>query len=122
VTNRSEEQPGLFDVTPPAWGVGGMEQATKTQLDKLRELGYIEDHHAGLVQLALVTARTIDRSEGKGAPSGTANLLRVMNEILESVPQPESASKDTLDAVVEALRHDEDVEGAIYYGDVRAGS
>jgi hypothetical protein len=99
--------PGFEQPTPP---VGPLEAAVTAQVDKLTELGYIESHHAGQVELAKVTARDIDRSFGKGAPSGRANLLRVMNEILETLPQPEAASKDKLDEVVEALRHDDEDE------------
>lgn len=95
--------------TPPLWSepdpkAGRVEGAVQRQLDKLRDLGYIEDHHAGLAELALETARDIDRSRGKGAPSGRANLLRVMNEVLDTLPHPEAASTDQLTQVVEAMR------------------
>jgi hypothetical protein len=89
-------------------------------VEQLKKLGYIELHHAGMVELALHAARDVDRSYGRGAPSGRANLLRVMNEILESLPQPEAASKDALDGVVEALlAGDEDQELVTH---VRAGA
>lgn len=96
--------PGLEAPTPPALPVGQLELHIRKQTDSLTDLGYLEDHHAGLVHLAIVTAQDIDRSQGRGAPSGRANLLRVMNEILESLPQPEAASKDKLDLVLDALR------------------
>ena len=116
MTNRPEVQPvipGLEQATPSA---GSLEQATTKQIDRLRELGYLEDHHAGLAELARVAARDIDLSFGRGAPSGRANLLRVMNEIFESLPQPEQASKDALSEVVAALERD------LEEHDARAGS
>ena len=75
------------------------------QIEALHRLGYIEPHHAGQVQLALVAARDIDWSTGRGAPSGRANLLRVMNEILERLPRSLSAaSTDKLAEVLMVLR------------------
>lgn len=118
MTNPADDAPtlpGLEQASPPRPGAGELEKAVKRQLDKLRDLSYIEEHHAGLVQLALSAARDVDRSEGRGAPSGRANLLRVMNEILAAVPQPEAASKDALDAVLDAMRHDEDADEVIIY-------
>ena len=92
-------------------------EATRRQLQQLAKLGYIEEHHAGKVQLALAAARDIDRSQGRGAPSGRANLYRVMNEILETIPQPEAASKDALDATLQAMMHDDEADEVIVYGD-----
>lgn len=105
MTENGQTLPGLEPPTPPS---GSLERSVRDQVTKLEQLGYIEAHHAGLVELALVTARDIDRSFGKGAPSGRANLLRVMKEIFEILPQPETASKDTLDELVAALRSDGD--------------
>lgn len=99
--DEAETIPGL---EPPSAPPGVLEKAVDAQVKKLRELGYIEDHHAALVELARVTARDIDRSFGRGAPSGRANLLRVMNEVLESLPQPEAASSDQVGDVVAAIR------------------
>jgi hypothetical protein len=107
VTDTATTLPGFDVAAPPA---GDLETHVQKQITKLQALGYIEDHHAGLVQLALVTARDIDRSFGKGAPSGRANLLRVMNEVLSTLPQPEAASRDSLEQVVAALRSDTDDE------------
>ena len=94
-----------------AYPAGTLEIELGKQISALRDLGYIEPHHSGLVALALATAHDIDRSAGRGAPSGRANLLRVMNEILQTLPQPETASKDKLDDVIAALMHDDDAEG-----------
>ena len=93
----------------PATGAGSMELAVAKQVEVLRTQGYIEDNRAGQVELALHAARDVDRSFGRGAPSGRANLLRVMNEILDSLPQPEAASSDALAGVVEALLADDDM-------------
>lgn len=120
MTNPDETAPMLPGLEPPAEQPGDgltVEAAMRQQLTKLRELGYIEDHHAGLVLLAITTARDIDRSQTKGMPSGRANLYRVMNEILERIPQPEAASKDALDSVLDAIRHDDDADEVIVYAD-----
>jgi len=83
---------------------GSLEASVVEQIAALRRLGYIEPHHAAQVQLALVAARDIDWSTGRGAPSGRANLLRVMNEILERLPQPVAASTDKLSEILLVLR------------------
>lgn len=121
MTQRSEKVPGLFDLEQPAREKGPLEEAIEVQIAALEADGFIDAKHAGLKQLALTAARDVDRSEGRGAPSGRANLLRVMNEILANVPQPEQANQDQLDAAVEALRAaalDEELEGTP--ADVRA--
>jgi len=119
VNQPPEEQPTIPGLEPPTLQNGAVAAEVSRQVEKLRDLGYIEDHHAGLVALALATARDIDRSFGKGAPSGRANLLRVMNEILQTLPQPEMASKSKLDEVVDAMLHDDedDVEVPVVRAD-----
>lgn len=81
------------------------------QIDELTRLGYVQAHHAGVCELARVTARDLDSSTGRGAPSGRANLLRVMNEVLASLPQPEATRRDALDEVVAALLQDDAADG-----------
>lgn len=108
---NTDQAPAMLDgLELPAAPVnaGSMEKAVHAQVEVLRRLSYIEPHHAAQVELALHAARDLDRSVGRGAPSGRANLLRVMNEILESLPQPEAASKDALDGVLELLLADDD--------------
>ena len=82
---------------------GFIEQETHRQIESLRAMGYIEDHHAGQVALAITTARALDQAQGKGAPSGYANLTRAMKEIFETLPAPEAASADALDKVLTFL-------------------
>lgn len=90
--------PGLEPIQTAFSGKPGyVEQATVIMVQSLRNDGWITDYHAGPVALAIVTARRVDRSEGKGAPSGQANLLRAMKEIFELLPSPEQASSDALD-------------------------
>lgn len=121
MTNPAEDAstlPGLeLPIAPEVPGDESVYVATRRQLAQLAKLGYIEEHHAGKVQLALAAARDIDRSQGRGAPSGRANLYRVMNEILETIPQPEAASKDALDATLEAMMHDDAADEVIVYAD-----
>lgn len=102
----TQDNPEMLPGMTPKLPIGKLEAAVNDQVQKLRDLGFIEQHHAGLVELALVTARDIDHSVGRGAPSGRANLLRVMNEILEGMPQPAAASRDALDDVVRAMKDD----------------
>lgn len=83
---------------------GTLQHSVALQVRALQTMGYIEEHHAAQVHLALVAARDIDMSTGRGAPSGRANLLRVMNEILERLPQPEAASVDKLGEVLTVLQ------------------
>ena len=103
-----EVHPTIPGLEPPTLPAGSLEAEVRRQVTKLQDLGYIEDHHAGLVALATATAADIDRTAGRGAPSGRANLLRVMNEILQTLPQPEMASKSKLDEVVDAMLHDDE--------------
>lgn len=111
MTNKPSETPADEPTLPglelPALPNGDLEVEVRKQLDQLARLGYLEPHHAGLAALAIVTAQDIDRSKGRGAPSGRANLYRVMNEIFEALPQPEQASKDALEQVLDALRAEE---------------
>lgn len=102
MADRSDEitpaLPGLGPVPAAGPGAPGyVEAATVVMVDKLRADGWISDWHAGPVALAIVTARRVDASEGRGAPSGQANLLRAMKEIFELLPTPESVSSDALD-------------------------
>src|SRR5690606_32202726 len=83
------ELPGLEVKKDDPNVIGPVEAGISEQVDRLRGDGWITPHHAGFVALALRAARDVDQSAGKGAPSGRANLLRVMNEILESLPHPE---------------------------------
>lgn len=110
MSETPEMQPALTGLETPNLPQGDLESHVRKQLDALDQLGYLEAHHAGQRALALTCARDLDRSFGRGAPSGRANLLRVMNEILESLPQPEAASKDKLDEVVRAMRDSDDEE------------
>jgi ribosomal protein S12 methylthiotransferase accessory factor YcaO len=98
----------MEDAPPTDAGkLGPMEQSVVEQMDSLRSQGYIENHHAAVVMLARIAARDLDTSQGKGAPSGRANLIRAMKEILETVPMPEAASKDALADVVAAMSQDD---------------
>ena len=100
--------PGLGLSPTEPHELGEVERATVEQIDALREMGYIEAHHAGQVALARVTARALDRSIGKGAASGQANLSRAMKEIFEMLPQPEAASSDALDKALVAIMEPHD--------------
>ena len=113
MADRSDEitpaLPGLAPARPEAGAPGYVEAATVVMVDKLKSDGWITDHHAGPVALAIVTARRVDASEGRGAPSGQANLLRAMKEIFELLPAPETVSSDALDKALAAMMA-EDVE------------
>lgn len=99
--------PGLEPPTPASSEPGYVEQETRKQIDVLTRLGYIQDHHAGQVALAIFTARSLDRLEGRGAASGQANLSRALKEIFEMLPQPDAATQDALsDALAAILAED----------------
>lgn len=121
-TRTDDASSMLPGMEPPRVPAGSLEAAVEKQIEKLRELGYIEDHHEGQVALALLTARNIDGSQGRGRPSGMAMILRVMNEILEALPQPETASVDTLGDVVRALRENVDEADEEVFDAERAAS
>lgn len=106
----TQEPPMLDGLEPPAQPMGVVERETQAQIDALKAQGYLEAHHAGQVALALFTARAVDRSEDRGAPSGQANLIRALREIYELLPSPEAASQDALDKALEALRENDDAE------------
>lgn len=109
-TENAGYLPGLAPPPPDPGEPGPVEVGIMAQVEKLREDGWITGHHAGQVALAIRTARDVDKSEGKGAPSGRANLLRVMKEILEMLPQPEQAASDALDRALAAMMGTVDVE------------
>lgn len=97
-----------FEQAPAMPGKPGyVESATLEMVAELRRDGWITGHHAGPVALAVVTARRVDASEGRGAPSGQANLLRAMKEIFELLPAPETASSDALDKALAAMMLEE---------------
>lgn len=97
-----------FEVTPPDSGKAGyVETATLLMVEALKADGWITAHHAGPVALAVVTARRVDKSEGRGAPSGQANLLRAMKEIYELLPAPENQSSDALDKALAVMMQNE---------------
>lgn len=99
--------PGMEPTMPE----GTVERSTRQQLDALRKLGYLLDHHEGQAELAIVTARAVDRASNnpRGAASGFANLARALREIFETLPTPEAASKDTLDVLLSALMDNDGV-------------
>ncbi len=103
MTENAPMLPGFEPQRPDAGEPGYMEQETRKQINKLTELGYLQEHHAGQVALAIVTARQIDRLDGRGAASGQANLSRALKEIFEMLPQPEAATGDTFEAAVQAI-------------------
>lgn len=104
--NDAESTEALFDIAPPRAEpveMGDVEKGVRAQVEKLQQDGYVTGHHAGAVALVIRAARDVDQSAGKGAPSGRANLLRVMNEILSELPAPEVQQSDALDRALEAI-------------------
>lgn len=98
-------QPALIrePATPYDPEPGPVETGVADQISRLMVDGLVTQHHAARVQLAMRAARDVDQSAGKGAPSGRANLLRVMNEILAELPALEVQSTTDLDRVLEAM-------------------
>lgn len=103
MTENAPMLPGFDQPSTHSTEPGYVERETAKQIEKLREMGYIQDHHAGQVALAISTARQIDRLEGRGAASGQANLSRALKEVFEMMPQPEAATGDTFEAAVRAI-------------------
>lgn len=99
----TQELPGFATNRPESKEPGPVELGITEQIEKLTADGWITGHHAGQVALAVRAARDVDQSQGKGAPSGRANLLRVMKEILEMLPQPEQQTSGALDRALEAI-------------------
>ena len=104
-----ETLPGLAPKPPKKPDPGPVEIGIRAQVTKLSEDGWITEHHAGQVALAVRAAQDVDQSAGKGAPSGRANLLRAMKEILEMLPQPEAIQGDALDRTLEAILNGQEV-------------
>lgn len=98
-----ETLPGMDVKKPENTEPGPVQIGIQAQIEKLTEDGWISMHHAGQVALAVRAAQDVDQSAGKGAPSGRANLLRAMKEILEMLPQPELIQGDSLDRALEAM-------------------
>ena len=105
----AETLPGLEPKKPEKPQPGPVEIGIQAQVKKLTEDDWITDHHAGQVALAVRAAQDVDQSAGKGAPSGRANLLRAMKEILEMLPQPELIQGDALDRALEAMMNGQEV-------------
>lgn len=103
-----ETLPGMDVKKPEKPEPGPVEIGIQAQIEKLTEDGWISQHHAGQVALAVRAAQDVDQSAGKGAPSGRANLLRAMKEILEMLPQPELIQGDALDRALEAMMNGQD--------------
>lgn len=99
----TQELPGFGAKPAESLEAGPVEMGITEQIEKLTQDGFITTHHAGQVALAVRAARDVDQSQGKGAPSGRANLLRVMKEILEMLPQPEQQTSGALDRALEAI-------------------
>lgn len=95
--------PGFEPARPDDSTPGYVEAQTLRQIEALTADGWITAHHGGPVALAIVTARRVDRAEGRGAPSGQANLLRALKEIFEILPTPERESSDALDKALSAM-------------------
>lgn len=102
-TKAQPTLPGMEEEALYGGEIGPLERAVQLQIEALQRMGIIEEHHVGQCVLARAAARDIDRSTGKGAPSGRAQLLRVMNEILATLPAPETQSKDQLDELNKLL-------------------
>lgn len=107
MTGNDAMLPGFGDSTPNPGEAGYVERETAKQIEKLRDMGYIQDHHAGQVALAIVTARALDQSGQRGAASGRANLSRAMKEIFEMLPAPEVASTDNLAQALDRIMAEE---------------
>lgn len=99
----TETFPGFAVKKEETTEAGPVELGIAVQIERLTEDGWITGHHAGQVALAIRAARDVDQSQGKGAPSGRANLLRVMKEILEMLPQPEQAADGALELALKTM-------------------
>lgn len=95
--------PGFEAEESKVFQIGPVETGIKQQIDRLTADGWVTDHHAGQVALAIRAARDVDESAGKGAPSGRANLLRAMKEILEMLPQPEASTDGEFNQLLAAV-------------------
>lgn len=96
----------LFEIPTEktATSPGPVESGVISQLEALRKEGYLSLEHSGLEALAIAAARDVDLSTGKGAPSGRAQLLRTMNEILANLPvAPPVAETEFLEKTLQAV-------------------
>lgn len=107
MNDEAQMLPGFNWTAPESGELGYVETETRKQIDSLKALGYIQEHHAGQVALAINTARQLDRLQGRGAASGQANLTRALKEVFEMLPQPEAATGDTFEQAVQAILHGE---------------
>ncbi|HXG71278.1 hypothetical protein [Plantibacter sp. RU18] len=101
--------PGMGPSEPNADKAGYVERETRKQIEALRTQGFIEDHHAGQVALAIVTAQSLDRASTRDAASGRANLTRAMKEVFEMLPQPAAVSASLLEKALAVILDPDDV-------------
>ncbi len=99
----------IFEEKEPA--IGYVETETLKAIETLRETGLLGGESAGMVALAVIAARNVDRMGDRGAPSGRANLISSAKDCLESlIPEVKAdVSTQRLQEVLTAIR-DEPVD------------
>lgn len=93
--------PGL---EPKRTEKGNVEVEMEKQINKLRELGLINDAHSGTVALCILAARNVDEMGDRGAPSGRAQLLKSVSDVFAMLPSADDVSDDAVDKIVAAIR------------------
>nr|DAX90686.1 MAG TPA: hypothetical protein [Caudoviricetes sp.] len=90
-TGDSVEKPGI------------VEDAYRRQIDSLKNAGYLDDTHAGLISLVLKAARAVDDIKPTDAASGRAQLFKALNDIADKLPRAVEQAADPLHALTALL-------------------
>ncbi|MGQ4576154.1 hypothetical protein ACUH93_07080 [Dermabacteraceae bacterium P7006] len=116
----SGNEPGLLFELPksaiPTPEIGPNEKALLINLQYLRDQGVLTAEHEARAAVAITAARTLDRAEGKGRPSGTAMLVTAYDNVLSKLPVVDQSVKKS-NELGELIR---EIKGAARPRDLKA--
>nr|DAW36652.1 MAG TPA: hypothetical protein [Caudoviricetes sp.] len=82
---------------------GEVEKSYRIQIDSMKEAGYLDETHTGLISLVLKAARAVDDIKPSDAASGRAQLFKALNDIADKLPRPAEQAHDPLQKLTEVL-------------------
>lgn len=82
---------------------GEVEKSYRIQIESLKDAGYLDQTHAGLISLVLKAARAVDDIKPTDAASGRAQLFKALNDIADKLPRIIEQAFDPLQKLTEVL-------------------
>lgn len=82
---------------------GEVEKSYRIQIESLKDAGYLDQTHAGLISLVLKAARAVDDIKPTDAASGRAQLFKALNDIADKLPRIVEQAFDPLQKLTEVL-------------------